>query len=267
MRGKMRFLTWGALAAVCLPVWAADVKDVNPDEIIQKFAAKEAEFAKARENYTYRQTVKIQELDDSGSTRGRYEVVADIIFSPDGKRTERVVRAPVPTLVNLTLTPEDLQDLRNVQPFVLTTSEIPKYYIRYLGKQKADEIPCYVFAVKPKKLEPGQRYFEGEIWVDDRDLQIVKTYGKGVGRLKKGEDNQFPKFETYREQVDNKYWFPVFTQANDTLHFQSGPQPIKMIVKYEDYKQFKTESNIQFGDQVKENKDQKEKPNPNPPKQ
>ena len=101
----------------------------------------------------------------------------------------------------------------------------------------------------------------------DRDLQIVKTYGKGVGRLKKGEDNQFPKFETYREQVDNKYWFPVFTQANDTLHFQSGPQPIKMIVKYEDYKQFKAESNIQFGEQVNENKDQKEKPNPNPPKQ
>ena len=267
MRGTMRLLTWGALAAVCLPVWAGDVKDVNPEEIIQKFAAKEAEFAKARENYTYRQTVKIQELDDSGSTRGRYEVVADIIFSPDGKRTEKVVRAPVPTLVNLTLTPEDLQDLRNVQPFVLTTSEIPKYYIRYLGKQKADEIPCYVFAVKPKKLEPAQRYFEGEIWVDDRDLQIVKTYGKGVGRLKKGEDNQFPKFETYREQVDNKYWFPVFTQANDTLHFQSGPQPIKMIVKYEDYKQFKAESNIQFGEQVNENKDQKEKPNPNPPKQ
>ena len=88
-----------------------------------------------------------------------------------------------------------------------------------------------------------------------------------MGRLKKGEDNQFPKFETYREQVDNKYWFPVFTQANDTLHFQSGPQPIKMIVKYEDYKQFKAESNIQFGEQVNENKDQKEKPNPNPPKQ
>ena len=44
--------------------------------------------------------------------------------------------------------------------------------------------------------------------MDDRDLQIVKTYGKGVGLLKKNEDNQFPKFETYREQIDGKYWFP-----------------------------------------------------------
>ncbi len=259
------------LAAVLSPVWAADTKapdakDVNPDEIIQKFAAKEAEFARARENYTYRQTVKIQELDDSGAVGGRYEIVEDVIFSPDGKRTEKVVRAPVPTLVRLQLSPEDLQDLRNVQPFVLTTGEIGQYDIHYLGKQKADEIPCYVFAVKPKKMERGRRYFEGQIWVDDRDLQIVKTFGKGVGLLKKNEDQQFPKFETLREQVDGKYWFPVYTDADDTLHFQNGPIKMRMIVKYEDYKQFKSDVNIQFGAPVDENKDKEQKPNPNPPK-
>ena len=254
------------LVLLSAPIWAADAKDANPDEIIQKFAAKEAEFSRARENYTYRQTVKIQELDDSGAVRGRYEIVSDIIFSPDGKRTEHVVRAPVSTLRNLILTPEDEQDLRNVQPFVLTTGEIPQYDIRYLGKQKADEIPCYVFAVKPKKMEPGHRYFEGQIWVDDRDLQIVKTYGKGVGLLKKNSDNQFPKFETLREQIDGKYWFPVYTDADDTLHFQTGPQKIRMIVKYEDYKQFRAETNIQFGEPVNDsNKDQKPKSNPPKP--
>ena len=249
-------------AALSLPMWAADAKDANADEIIQKFAAKEAEFSRARENYTYRQTVKIQELDGSGSVRGKYEVIEDVIFSPDGKRTEKVVRAPVPTLVNLVMTPEDLQDLRNVQPFVLTTPEIPLYDIRYLGKQKADEIPCYVFAVKPKKMEKGHRYFEGQIWVDDRDFQIVKTYGKGVGLLKRNEDQQFPKFETLREQVDGKYWFPVYTDADDTLHFQTGPQKIRMIVKYEDYKQFKSDVNIQFGTDAVPNPT----PNPAPPK-
>ena len=251
-------------AALSAPMWAGDT-DVNADEIIQKFAAKEAEFSRARENYTYRQTVKIQELDGSGSVRGRYEVIEDIIFSRDGKRTEKVVRAPVPTLVNLVMTPEDLQDLRNVQPFVLTTPEIPQYDIRYLGKQKADEIPCYVFAVKPKKMEKGRRYFEGQIWVDDRDFQIVKTYGKGVGLLKKNEDQQFPKFETLREQIDGKYWFPVYTDADDTLHFQSGPQKIRMIVKYEDYKQFKSDVNIQFGTEAVPNENKDQKPNPTPP--
>jgi hypothetical protein len=222
------------------------LSEAQINDIIARFAAKEAEFQRARENYTYRQTARIQEFDESGRALGRWEVVADIIFSPEGKRTERVVRAPVPTLQRIILTPEDEQDLRNVQPFVLTTNEIAKYYIRYLGKETLDEIPCYAFAVKPKKMERGQRYFEGIVWVDDRDLQIVKSYGRGVGLLKKGSDNQFPKFETYREQIDGKYWFPTYTIANDTLNFQTGPQPIRMSVRYEDYKQFKSDVIIKY---------------------
>ena len=223
---------------------------VDPNEVIRKFAAKETEFQKARENYTYRQTVKITELDPDGNPGGRYELVEDVLFSPDGKRTEHVVRAPAPTLRNIILTPEDEQDLRNVQPFVLNSTDIQKYDVRYLGKQNVDEIPCYTFAVKPKTMVKGERYFEGQIWVDDRDLQIVKTYGKGVGLLKRGSDNQFPKFETYRQQIDGKYWFPTYTTADDTLRFAQGPQRIKMVVKYEDYKQFKSDVNIKFGDEV-----------------
>ncbi|MBI1790133.1 MAG: hypothetical protein HYR60_21585 [Acidobacteria bacterium] len=242
------------LAAAAAGLWGADTKDANPEEIIQKFAAKEAEFAKARENYTYRQSVRVLDLTESGMTVGKFEMVSDIIFSTEGKRTEKVIRAPVATLRNFQISPEDEQDLRNVQPFVLTTHEIHKYDIRFLGKQKADEIPCYQFAVKPKKMEPGQRYFEGQIWVDDRDLQIVKTYGKGVGLLKKGTDQQFPRFETYREQIDGKYWFPTYTIANDTLRFQNGTAFIKMTVKYEDYKQFKSDTNIKFGDVIDEGK-------------
>jgi hypothetical protein len=154
------------------------------------------------------------------------------------------------TLKNLLLTPQDEQDLRDVQPFVLTTKEIPDYEINYLGKQKADEIPCYVFAVKPKKMAQGKRYFEGQIWVDDRDLQIVKTYGKGVG-VKHG-DEQFPRFETYREQIDGKYWFPTYTRADDTLHFKDMNQRVRMTVKYENYKKFEGKSTIKFGDVVDE---------------
>jgi len=225
-----------------------DLSDGQVQEIIAKFAAKEAAFAKARENYTYRQSVKVQEVDPDGKATGQHEIVSDIIFTEDGKRTEHVVRAPLDTLKNIQLTPEDEQDLRNVQPFVLTTSEIPKYYVRSLGKQMVDEIPAYVFAVKPKHLEKGQRYFQGEIWVDDRDLQIVKTYGRGVGIVR--GDNQFPKFETYREQIDGKYWFPTYTHADDVLAFKEGPQGIRMLVTYKNYKQFKSEVNIQYGDAV-----------------
>ena len=249
----MRIRLLGLLAPGLLlsGVAARAADDPAPEEIIRKFAAKEADFAKARENYTYRQTVKIQELTPGGAVQGQHEMVSDIIFSTEGKRTEKVVRAPVSTL-HLLLDPGDEQDLRNVQPFVLTTSQIPEYDIRYLGRQKVDEVPCYQFAVKPKKMEKGKRYFEGEIWVDDRDYQIVKTYGKGVGLMKKGADNQYPRFETYREQIDGKYWFPTYTRADDVLHFKDMDQRLKMTVKYEDYKQFKSQTNITFGEEVKD---------------
>lgn len=229
-----------------------DLSQAQIEDIVQKFAGKEAAFAKAREAYTYRQTARIQELDEGGAIMGRWETVSDIVFSAEGKRTERVVRSPVPTLKNITLTPEDLEDMRSVQPFVLTTAELPKYLIRYLGHQNVDEIGCYVFAVKPKKMEGNQRYFAGQVWVDDRDLQIVKSYGRGVGSVSRKGDNQFPKFETYREQIDGKYWFPTYTVANDTLHFQSGDQRIRQTIRYEDYKQFGAETKITFGDEVKD---------------
>jgi negative regulator of sigma E activity len=224
------------------------------DDIIKKFAAHEAEFSKARENYVYRQTARIQELDDSGNTTGRWEMVSDIIFNSDGKRSEHVVRSPVPNLHQLILTPEDMEDLKSVQPFVLTTDQLSKYQIRYLGRQKVDEIGCYVFAVKPVKYEGKQRYFQGEVWVDDRDLQIVKSYGRGVGtENKKGQ--QFPKFETYREQIDGKFWFPTYTIANDTLHFKDMDVRMKQTVKYEDYKRFKADTSITFGETVDEKKE------------
>jgi hypothetical protein len=237
----------------------ADSSELTPaqiDDIIQKFAAKESEFARARENYTYRQTSRLLELDESGNTTGKWEIVSDIIFNPDGKRTEHVVRSPVPT-IQLIMTPEDMEDLKSTQPFVLTTNELPNYLIRYLGRQQVDEIGCYVFAVKPKKLETGRRYFQGEVWVDDRDLQIVKSYGRGVGVIRKISDNQFPKFETFREQIDGKFWFPTYTVANDTLHFKDMDQRIKETVKYEDYKQFKSDVKITFGDAVDDKKDDK----------
>lgn len=250
------------LGMVALAADTTEPTEAQIQEIIQAFAAKEAEFAQARENYTYRQTVRIQELDESKRVRGRFEVISDIIFSPEGKRTERVVRAPVSTLQRIQLTPEDEQDLRNVQPFVLTTKDLPKYHVRYLGRQTVDEISCYVFAVKPRQMLKGERYFAGIVWVDDQDLQIVKTYGRGVGLLRKNYDNQFPKFETYRQQIDGKYWFPVYTVADDVLMFQTGPQPIKMIVRYEDYKQFKSDVKIIYGETVGEQPAEASPPKP-----
>ncbi|MBC7924938.1 MAG: hypothetical protein H7039_04705 [Bryobacteraceae bacterium] len=244
------------LALSCLSLPAAATVEPSPDQIdkiIRTFAENESGFAKARDAYTYRQTAKILEFDQSGTPGGKFERVDEVVFNADAKRSERPVHAPVPTLQMILMSPEDEEDLRHVLPFVLTSEEIENYYIRYLGRQNADEIPCYVFAVKPKKMVTGKRYFNGTIWVDDRDLQIVKSYGRSTGLLRKGNDQRFPKFETYREQIDGKYWFPTYTTANSTLYFKDSIVRIKQTVKYEDYKRFGAESKIIVGGEVDPN--------------
>ena len=228
--------------------------DPTPDQIqdiIKKFTQKETEFAAARENYTYRQTSKISEIDPPG---GNYEIVEEVSFDDRNKRTSHVLHAPVASLQNILMTAEDEQDFRNVMPFVMTNDTADQYTVNYVGRQQVDEISCYMFSVRPKVLtKDRKRYFEGQIWVDDQDLQIVKTYGRATGHLGKHEDQQFPKFETYREQIDGKYWFPTYTYADDVLNFKDGQsQRIKVVVKYDHYKkwEFKSESNIKYGGEV-----------------
>lgn len=208
----------------------------SPQEIIRRFAAKETELALARDTYSYRQTVKIFELNPSGKPQGQYETVEDFIFTPDGKRSS-VVRTQTSTLHRLRLTPDDEEDLRSVLAFALTTDQIPHYNIAYLGRQKVNEVGCFAFSVKPKKMEKGRRYFEGQIWVHDHGFQIIKSHGKGVGIVAKG--NEFPTFEIYREQVDGKYWFPANAHADDVLHFPKYDQRISMTVECGEYKQFR----------------------------
>jgi len=211
------------------------------EEIIQKFAAQEAAFKIERDNFTYTQTFVLQTLDDSNRVDGEYRQTSDIIFDPKGKRTEVITYAPAPTLTRLELTQEDFNDLENVYPFVLTSDQLPKYDIKYVGHEQVDELTCYVFDVAPKSMEKNLRYFQGRIWVEDKDFQIVKTFGKPVGYTKKrnGQDQAFPDFETFRENIEGKYWFPTYTRANEMLHFKySDAVHIRLTVKYENYKRF-----------------------------
>jgi hypothetical protein len=221
-------------------------KGITSQDIIQKFAAKEKEFKEARDNYTFRQDVRVQTLDGSTIT-GEYREVFDVTYDNQGHHLENVVFAPQSTLTEILMSPEDLQDIRHLLPFVLTSDEIPEYDILYVGQQQEDELHCYVFDVAPKKIEGKKRYFQGRIWVDDQDLQIVKTSGKSVPDIrKKNNENLFPKFSTWREQVDGRYWFPAYTLADDTLHFKLNEVHIKEIVKYTDYKRFGSNVRITY---------------------
>src|SRR5258707_15251222 len=247
------------------PLDPAPPKGITSEEIIRRFAAKETEFQQARDQYTYRQDVTVKTPEDDGE----YHEIFDVLFNDQGKRLENVVFAPQSSLARIQMSPEDLDDIRHRLPFVLTADELPEYQILYVGQQQEDELHCYVFDIAPKEIVGKKRYFQGRIWVDDRDFQIVKTYGKTVPdiRKKKGQENLFPKFTTWREQIDGKYWFPTYTRAEDTLKFAIGDVKIREIVKYTNYQRFGSKVTITYqGEEVKKS-DQKQQPEPDKPQE
>ena len=253
MLRRLGFLSFSILLLTCLavadegPLDKSEPKGITPEEIIKRFAAKEKEFKEARDQYTYRQDVKVQTLDGD-TVDGEYRQVFDITFDDQGHKSKNVVYAPQASLTRIGMTQEDVDDIENRLPFVLTSDEIPEYDILYVGQQQEDELHCYVFDIAPKRIEGKKRYFQGRIWVDDHDFQIVKTFGKTVPdiRKKKSNENLFPKFTTWREQIDGKYWFPTYTKADDNLHFSGGDVHIREIVKYTNYQRFRSKVKVTY---------------------
>jgi len=232
------------------PLDTSQPQGITVDEIIQRFAAKEKQFKIAREQYTYRQSVTVDTLEGE-TVDGEFKQVVDVLFDDKGHRIEEVVFAPQSTLQRISMTREDFDDIQHRMPFVLTSDEIPEYQILYVGKQREDELGTYVFDVAPKQIQKDKRYFQGRIWVDDHDFQIVKTYGKnvpdiGVGKKRGGQENLFPNFTTWRQQIDGKYWFPVYTRVDDELHFSSGDVHVRQVVKYSNYKRFGSNVKITY---------------------
>ena len=278
---SLTLLACGLLAVPALaqegPLQNTPPKDATPEDIITRFAAKETDFAKARDQYTYRQDVKVQTLDGDTVT-GEYHEVFDVVFNDQGKRIENVVFAPQSSLEQggLSMDQGDFEDIRHRMPFVLTTEDLSQYNILYVGQQQEDQLNCYVFDIAPKQIEGKKRYFQGRIWVDDHDFQIVKTYGKSVPDIRKkhgNEENLYPKFTTWRQQIDGLYWFPVYTRADDELHFKVQDVHIREIIKYQDYRRFGSNVKILYegkeipkGQKPSDQKpDQKKPDDPNTP--
>jgi hypothetical protein len=226
--------------------------NITSDEIIKKFGERESAFAKARDQYTFRQTVKIDTInDDTGKPDGEYQQVNDIVFSDSGARTEHVVFAPANTIEKVIMTENDFDDIVHRLPFVLTTPELPQYDLTYLGRQKVDDIDTYVFDCRPKTLEKNKRYFQGKVWVDQQEFEIVLINGKAVpDNLRRGHEDLSPPYTTYYQEVDGGFWFPVYTKADGVLHFPAGQGylandvHLRYVVKYEDYKRFHAKSRI-----------------------
>lgn len=250
-----------------LPVSKVRFEPLPPaevDRIIRTFSAQEAKFHDALNNYSFKRDVSIRTLGIlGGQITGEFRLVSRFYFDSTGNRHERVLFAPPSTLTEMTLSQEDLDDLNGVQPYALEASKINQYNFTYIGKEKIDQLDLFVFEVKPKSVDPKnikQRFFQGRIWVDDQDLMIVKVRGKAVP-----EGNQrFPTFETYREQIDGKHWFPTYTHSDDELVFPSGDRVHEqMTVKYTEYSLGRT--GVKIIDDDNSVIDESDKPTPTTP--
>jgi len=256
-----RSLLWLSLAgALVAPLAAARAQQATtdrlaPEEIIRRFTSKESELREVWKEYAYRQETRLQVLGPANTVSGEFYQVSDFVFNDAGKRIERIVKAPPATIeqAGLVMTAEDRNALINLQPFALAAEDLPNYRLSYVGKEKIDELNTHVFEVTPKILaDPRElkrardqniegKYFQGRIWVDDQDLQIVKTAGKTVPEFKQ----RFPRFETYRENIDGRYWFPTYTAGDDELVFERGPSiKVRLLVRYRDYRQFQSDVKI-----------------------
>lgn len=217
-----------------------------PADLAKRVAHRESETAEERRQYAYTQSVKLEEIDGHGVRAGDYKEVREVIFSPTGDRTERFVGKPESRLKNLIMTPEDFADIRNIQPYILVEDQLWIYQTEYKGEEPIDGRDCWVLSIRPRQILSGQRLFDGMLWIKEDDFSVVRSEGKAVPQIiTSKQENLFPRFTTIRRPV-NGFWFPVVTSADDTLYFRSAPIREKLVIRYEDYKKFGSDSSVNF---------------------
>jgi hypothetical protein len=223
-----------------------------PPDLARRVARRATETRQARDHYTYRQSVIVEELGPRGARAGEYREVREVIFSPQQERIEQLVGKPFENLKRLKLTEEDFRDIREVQPFLFDSEQLWAYETRFKGEENVDGVDCYILQVRPRQILAGQRLFDGLLWVSTEDYSIVRTQGKAVPEIRgtgPGEENLFPAFTTLWGEVEGNYRFPVHTHADDVLDFRVGPQRIRLTIRYTNYQRFGAESTVKFGEQ------------------
>lgn len=211
-----------------------------PAQIIAAFIKKEDLYQTERPLFSYRRTIRIQEFGPDGRPSGEYNATYQAVRSADGQLYEKALAAPETSLQYLQFEPDDAHYFTSIPAFPLTTDQLNKYDVQFLGTEKVDEIDCYIFQVHPKTLDRKHPYFDGVIWVDQKYLEVVKTYGKWITDLGPMHPASLPFsiFETYRENVEGKYWFPNYSRSDDVYKLKDREIPIRVTIKWSDFKPF-----------------------------
>src|SRR5690349_1687304 len=125
------------------------------DRIISRFTRKESEFRRALNSYSFKRDALIQSIGMGGQVIGEYHRVSQFTFDDQGNRYEKISFFPMPTMAEVTA--EDIEDLGGVEPFALGPTKIDLYNIRYVGKEKIDELNLFIFDVTPKVIPSSKK--------------------------------------------------------------------------------------------------------------
>lgn len=202
------------------------------EEIVRRFAEKEQEYARAHSLFRYRLSVKIQEIGDDDRIVGEFEQVSEVDFDRSGRRLARLVENPHADLLHLGVRQVELDDLLFVPLFILSPEDIPEYEITYVTRERVDEVDTYLFRLKPNHPpRPGQRLFDGIVWVDADKLDIVRAHGRSLPARTGGAFKEyFQRVEVFRQPVDD-YLFPTYVRAEDVIAVYQKPTRARLVIR------------------------------------
>jgi hypothetical protein len=227
---------------LCATALAQSRKTLTPDEVLQSALANEEKLKLLEANFNYRQEILVQVIGEAGSVRAQLHRVSEMTYDDLGNRTEKILAFPPSNLtVALGILQVDFKNLLGVEPFFLTKARLPLYAVKFVERQKVDDLETMVFSVQPAdaKLpaqlrEKGDHLFSGKVWIDEQDNQIVKFEGRTI--TVKEDRARFPKFECYRENVERGVWLTGMVVAEDVLDFPRYDLPLRMKITYSNFK-------------------------------
>ncbi len=220
----------------------AETAPIPPEKIIEGFAAHSDDYLRAHTMYGFKRSVRVQVFSPGGEKAGDAHQDSEVFLADNGKRYERSTKDGEQRFLDTKSGSVDMQKSAQVPLFPLTSNQMQYYDLKYMGSQPLDELTTYIFQVKPKKLLPNFRLFSGIVYVDDRDLAIVKVYGTWKSLTDDDADNSaerrvpFSVYEMYYENIGGKYWFPTYIRSDGYVHTKDGDAQYRLTVRMTDFK-------------------------------
>lgn len=237
---KMKSKTFVALItvfALLILTTSASTQKLSPDEILKKAGENGKDLLAALRHYTYYAELTLETINQADIITGKYYRFSAVSYDKEGKRQEKLFEQKSSLPEDAYIGSNSANNLVRVYHFMVTPETLAQYEFNYIGREQVDELNTYVFDVKPKIQLPdprksSDRYLKGRVWIDDRDLQVVKVAGNAVPEQ---NDHRTPHFETYFQNYD-QYWFPSYTSADDQVRVNSRLARVIVKARFTGYK-------------------------------